>query len=266
MIADVQNALSAIIGAAPIVANAAGPGRIFELFIMTGIARALQNRSYDVWIRRSDGTRIQASDTDRRFIQRGGAPSGIPPRGGGAGNASTIVFGRRRRADWEILNGVQFAGRSSGNHEIDLAVIPVSVAEALRSGGAGGIPLGRPRVAIECKNVRAAGSVDEMRAFVARLYDLTLLRAHHSHLPNYPVPQAIHPSPPQGALHRPALTYWKENRRTLNIVARKSGFSAGAGSLTGYYGVEPHGGITASATNATSLFDNVADWIRSRGY
>lgn len=265
MIVDVQNALRAIIGAAPLIANAAGPGRVFELFIMTGIARALQNRSYDVWIRRSDGTRIRPSDTDRRFIQRGGAPTGIPPRAQGAGNASTIVFGRGRAA-WEILNGVQFAGRSSGHHEIDLAVIPVSVAEALRSGGSGGVPLGRPRIAIECKSVRATGSVDEMRAFVARLYDLTLLRAHHSHFPNLPAPQAIHPSPPQGALHRPALTYWKENRRTLNIVARRSGFSAGAASLTGYYGVEPHGGITASAANATSLFDDVANWIRRRGY
>lgn len=96
------------------------------------------------------------------------------------------------------------------------------------------------------------------------LYDLTLLQAHHPHLPPHAAPQAIHPNPPQGALHRPALTYWIENRQTLNVVARKTGFTLGARSLTHYYGVERHGAITAGSANAAVLFGDVANWISAR--
>ena len=266
MIRDVRSALTSIIAAAPIIRRAKGPGRLFELFVMTGIARELQSRNFDVWIRRSDGSRILPADRTRRFIQRGGAPTGIAARAFGPGNASSIVFQRGQRTVWELLNGVQFTGRSAGNHELDLAIIPDSVAQALRSTPTGGMPLGRPRVAIECKYVRAPGSPDEMRAFVARLYDLTLLRAHHPHLPPQAAPQAIHPSPPQGARHRPALTYWIENRRTLNVVARRTGFAAGSAALTGYYGVEPHGNITAGSLQAAGLFADVANWISNQGY
>jgi hypothetical protein len=38
------------------------------------------------------------------------------------------------------------------------------------------------------------------------------------------------------------ITYWLENRRTLNIIARKSGFAQGAAAMTGYHSVEPHRG------------------------
>ena len=79
MIADVQNALNGIVGSATILQNAAGAGRVFELYVMTGIGRALQARGYDVWVQRSDGSRILPTDADRRFIQRGGAPTGIAP-------------------------------------------------------------------------------------------------------------------------------------------------------------------------------------------
>ena len=44
----------------------------------------------------------------------------------------------------------------------------------------GGVPFGRPPVAIECKDV---GSVDETRAFIVRLYDMTVLQGHQPHLP-----------------------------------------------------------------------------------
>ena len=233
---------------------------------MTGIARALQTKNYDVWIKRSDGSRVLPTDRVRRFIQRGGAPSGIAPSALGRGNPSSISFRRGQGDAWEILNGVQFAGRSSGHHELDLAIVPEAVANSLRNRPGGGIPLGRPRVAVECKYVTALGSPDEMRALIARLYDLTLLWAHHPHLPPQRVPQAIHPDPPAGPLHEPANTYWSENRRTLNVLARKTGFSPGAAALTGYYRIEPHARITAGAANAAALFNDVADWISNQGY
>ena len=266
MINDVRNALHTIVGSATHLSNAAGPGRAFELYVMTGIARALKVRHYDVWIQRSDGSRVHPTDLDRRFVQRGGAPSGIPPAAQGPGNASSIAFRHRSRPAWELLNGVQFRGRSTARHEIDIAVVPESVAHALRNSPGGGRPLGRPRVSIECKDAGTNGSVDEMRAFVARLYDLTLLHTHHSYLPVVGPPRVIHPDAPPESIHRPVISYRQENHRTLNILARRTGFVRGTAALSDYHAVAPHDRITVGSTSATQLIDGVADWIRSRGY
>lgn len=84
-------------------------------------------------------------------------------------------------AEWEIWNGVQFEGRSGATHAIDISLVPRQVGMELRQSG--GLPFGRPRVAIDCKDVGQAGSVDEMRAFVARLYDVSLLYGHEPYLP-----------------------------------------------------------------------------------
>ena len=266
MINDVRNALHAIVGNATHLSHAAGPGRAFELYVMTGIARALKARGYDVWIRRSDGSRVHPTDLNRRFVQRGGAPAGIPPAAQGPGNASSIAFRRACRPAWELLNGVQFRGRSAARHEIDIAVVPECVARALRSLPAGGRPLGRPRVSIECKDVGTDGSVDEMRTFVARLYDLTLLRTHHSYLPVAGPPRAIHPHAPPESVHRPVISYRQENHRTMNVLARRTGFVRGTAALSDYHAVAPHDGITVGSASAAQLMNGVADWIRSRGY
>ncbi|WP_323037672.1 hypothetical protein [Pararhodobacter sp.] len=266
MIPQVQAALNSILTSVATLRMAGGAGRAFELFVMGGVARALQLRSYDVWLQRSDGTRILPGDADRRFIQRGGAPTGIAGAAQGPGNAATIGFRFQQRPTWELWNGIQFEGRSGATHEIDLAIVPSSVGQALRAQPAGGRPLGRPRVAIECKDVAAPGSVDEMRAFVARLYDITLLTSHHPHLAIGGAAQSIHPGLPQNSIHVPALSYWEENRRTLNVIARRSGFVTGAAAMTGYHSIEPHAGIAATTTSAQGLFDTVADWIVANGY
>ena len=266
MINEVRDSLNLIVGSVTNLKHAAGAGRVFELYVMTAIGLALKARGYDVWVRRSDGSRVFPTDSDRRFVQRGGAPTGIPPANQGRRNSSSIVFQRDQRPAWELLNGVQFEGRSNALHEVDLAIVPESVARALRNSSSGGSPRGRPRVSIECKDVGTNGSVDEMRAFVARLYDLTILRAHHVHLGIGGQPQAIHPAAPPGSIHRPALTYWLENRRTLNVLARRTGFVSGVAALTGYHAVEPHSGIVIGSAFSKQLMDDVADWIHGRGY
>ena len=266
MIPNVQAALNAVLGSAATLCNASGAGRAFELFVMTGVARELQIRGFEVWLQRSDGSRISRTDPDRRFIQRGGGPTGVAGASQGTSNASVIGFRRAQRSKWEIWNGIQFEGRSGARHEIDLAIVPESVGQALRAQPTGGFPTGRPRVAIECKDVATPGSIDEMRAFVARLYDLTLLAAHHPYLSVAGQPRAIHPSAPPGSLHRPVSSYWRENRRTLNIIARKKGFVKGAAAMTGYHSVEPHSGIVVGAANTDTLINAVADWIVGRGY
>jgi hypothetical protein len=266
MIPNVQAALNAVLGSAATLRNANGAGRAFELFVMTRIALALQVRGFEVWLQRSDGSRISSTDPDRCFIQRGGSPTGVAGASQGSSNASVIGFRWDQRSKWEIWNGIQFEGRSGALHEIDLAIVPESVGRALRAQPAGGFPTGRPRVAIECKDVKTPGSIDEMRAFVARLYDLTLLAAHHPYLSVAGPAQTIHPGAPPAPLHRPVSSYWRENHRTLNIIARKSGFVQGAAAMTGYHSVEPHSGIVVGAANTAALIDGVAEWIVRRGY
>ena len=264
---QVKNNLRTIIGNVAMLRNAAGAGRAFELYVMTGIGRALKARGYDVWVQRSDGSRVHPTDSDRRFIQRGGAPTGIAARAQGPDNASSIAFRRDLRSTWELHNGIQFKGRSAALHEIDLAILPESVARTLRNSSNGGRPLGRPRVCIECKDVGINGSVDEMRAFVARLYDLTILRAHHRHLEVAgAAPRVIHPGAPAEGIHCPTVTYWNENRRTLNVLARRTGFVRGSAALSGYFAVEPHAGIVVGSNSATELVDRIADWIDAHKY
>lgn len=264
MIHDVKSALDSILGNITTLRSANGAGRIFELFVMTGVATRLQVLGFDVWLQRSDGSRIASTDADRRFFQRGGAPAGIPPASAGPANASIIGLRKLQSgSSWEIWNGIQFEGRSGATHEIDIAVVPRDVGDRLRT--TGGLPFGRPRVAIECKDVGHPGSVDEMRAFVARLYDISVLYAHQPYLPFPPPPQGIYPGN-FGAqrFYSARVNYWDENRHTLNVVARRSGFSAGAAAMTSYYAVERHGYITAGSAEAGHLVETVAQWIANR--
>jgi hypothetical protein len=260
VINDVRTALDSILGSTTILRFANGAGRIFELFIMAGIAARLQTQGFDVWLQRSDGTQIRAGDSDRRFVQRGGAPTGVLRASLGPDNAS--VIGLRRvpaGSAWEIWNGIQFEGRSGATHEIDIAVVPREVGEELRQ--IGGSPFGRPRVAIECKDVGQPGTVDEMRAFVARLYDLSVLQGHRSYVPYPPPPQAIFPGTFTGSFYASQMTYWDENRNSFNVVARRTAFVAGATTMTSYFNVEPHGNITVGSSQANALVEAVSQWI-----
>lgn len=259
MIPSVSAALDAIVGRATTLTNASGAGRAFELFVMTEVALGLRGSGFSVWLQRSDGTKIQPTDPNRQFIQRGGAPTGVAPASSGPNNASMIGFRWGHRPGWEIWNGIQFYGRSQATHEIDIAIVPESVGADLRISG--GSPVGRPRVAIECKDVGTDGSLDEMRTLVARLYDVTLLHSHHRHLPYYPA-QAIHPGTPGGSKHRAVVTYWQENRRTKNILARRTGFVGGTIPLARYHHIESHANITVGSPAVTDLVASVVEWAR----
>lgn len=259
MIVAVQNALNSILGNNPALNNAAGAGRVFELYIMTGIAVEMQNRGFEVWLQRSDGTRVLPTDSDRAFVQRGGAPAAVPPASAGPGNASAIGLRRPNDDAWELWNGVEFRGRSGARDEVDIALVPAAVGNQLRING--GTPFGRPRVAIECKDAATSGSIDEMRTFVARLYDLTVLMGHQPHLQTPPPTLAITPGSPTGNFYFARVTYWDENRHSFNAVARQSGFSSGAIAMTAYYGIEGHPSITLNSAGYLGLVDSVCDWL-----
>ena len=110
MINDVRNAWRGLVGSVTHLKHSAGPGRVFELYVMTGITLALKAQGYEVFVRRSDGSRVRATDPDRRFVQRGRAPARIGAAAGSATNASSIVFRRGDRPAWRMLNGVLFQG------------------------------------------------------------------------------------------------------------------------------------------------------------
>lgn len=259
MIPAIASALGAIVGNVVALRHANGAGRAFELYIMTGIAAELQKRGATVRVQRSDGSVVSPGDADRRFIQRGGRPTGIFDAGLGRGNPSVFLFrlpGSSR--EWEIWNGVEFLGRSTGTHEVDIAIVPASVGAALRGSG-GGTPSGRPAVSIECKDVGSKGEADEMRAFVARMYDLTILNGH-GRIPHLPKPlKRIYPgSTPHDDAYS---TFWAGNRQTFNIVARRTGFRAGATAMTGYYAVQPRGPVVPGSAEHSALIDEVCTWI-----
>ncbi len=260
VIPAVASAIDAIVGSVTTLASARGAGRTYELYIMTGIAEGLARAGCAVHVQRSDGTVIHVHDADRRFHQRGGAPTGVSGASQGASNASSFVFrlpGASR--EWEIWNGIQFVGRSAGTHEIDVAIVPREVGLALRARAAGGLPVGRPAVAIECKDVADRGSGDEMRAFVARLYDLTILRSHTrvAHLP-HPL-RSINPSSGPGT--DAYETFWAGNRETFNVVARRTGFARGAAAMTAYYAIQPHGPVAPGTAADTALTGAIVGWI-----
>lgn len=260
MIPAVRSALNSILGTNPVLNNASGLGRSFELYIMTGIAVEMQSRGFDVWLQRSDATRIHPGDANQAFIQRGGSPTGVPAASAGGDNASVIGMSKPGGSVWELWNGIQFRGRSGGLHEIDISLVPASVASNLRI--AGGCPLGRPRVAIECKDHASAGSPDEMRAFIARLYDLTILASHGKHFANpSTTTMAIYPGSPGGYFYEAKQKYWDENRNSFNAIARQSGFSAGSRTMTSYYAIEPHSSISLNSAGFTTLIQAVCQWI-----
>lgn len=263
MIPAVQAALTAILGSVPQLNNANGAGRSFELYVMTGIAVEMQNRGFDVWLQRSDGSRIQATHADKTFIQRGGSPTGVAAASAGTNGPSVIGMRRPNGDVWELWNGIQFQGRSGGLHEVDLSLVPEPVASTLRT--TGGYPIGRPRVAIECKDYGTASLPDEVRAFVARLYDLSLLRTHGKYLPNPSADtMAIYPGSPNTGFYRAKHKYWNENRCTFNAIARRTGFSGGTTSMTSYYAIEPHASITLNSVGFTALIQAVGQWIESK--
>lgn len=265
---EVVDALRAIFGAFIPLQSARGAGRMFELFVEIKIAEGLMSRGWAVELQSSNGRPIGSGGM---FIQRGGAPGGVIPASRGVYGPSSIVISMPGRDEWEIWNGIQFCGRSYARHEIDIAIVPRQLAINLRRAATETRPFGRPRVAVECKDVACAGSADEMRALIARLYDVTLIQWHHGAV-KVPMGQVakIYDSPPPipGYVPPPAPGYGKaaaslrqENQRTCNVLARRGGFSQGALSMTALYRIKTYCNVGVGTPEAGALVNDVCDWI-----
>lgn len=259
MIPNVQAALNAIAGSVIPLNQAVGLGRVFELYVMTGIAERLLRFNWTVQLQRSDGFPLGVSDP---FIQRGGKPGGVAPAAHGPnGPSSILITNQRTRTAWEIWSGVQFRGRSNALHEFDVAVVPRELANDLRACTNIDFPFGRPIVAIECKDVQSSGSPDEMRTLIARLYDVTLTKSHKYLTGGSPI-NAIYAGGVSQPGYLPAHnTYRDSNLSTKNVLARTSNFSSGAIAMTSYYRISPYDQVLPGTSSAARLFDDVSAWL-----
>ncbi len=261
----IKRNLKNILHAAPILKHAKGAGRIFELYVIMRVAKALKDDGWTVEPLASNGKKILTpalpgmSKKHLPFIQRGGAPTGIVPTPYDNG-PSSIKISKDGKA-YEILNGVLFRGRSGALHELDISVVPHDLASKLRVGTSEGYPFGRPRIAIECKDVGATGTPDEMRSVVARMYDLTILDGHRGYLK---LPDGFIFDSPTPSFAEPAAptTYLDSNKESLCILARRSGLSKGATAMTGLYRIRPYINVTHSSTSANLLVSDIVNWIR----
>lgn len=261
MIPAISGALNSIVGNVTMINNAGGAGRIYELYLMTAIADCLRSAGAQVWIKRSDGTQIASGDANRQFVQRGGSPSGLPGSAQGPNGMSTIAFRLHHSTRvWEIWNGIQFSGRSGGKHEFDIAIVPEHTGSALRAQARGGVPFGRPVVAIECKDVSAPGTMDEMRSFIARLYDVTALQTHARYLTSVCNPlTSIHPG--QLPDDTPHGTFRGSNFACCSLLVRRTGFASGALALTSYFSIDPRANVVPGSSQHASLLSDLVTWI-----
>jgi len=263
MLAEIQSLLNDLANAAVSVTRASGAGRAYELLLMTSIASELDDRGYTVQLLRSDGTVQTPTMGPVTFIQRGGAPSGIRSASQGPNGPSSIVFQRSsQEPEWEMWNGVQFLGRSGSRHEFDISVVPRRLGDRLRNHQRGGRPFGHGWLALECKDMAADGTPDEMRTLLARIYDTTLLNWHANYIGATAPLRKIYPrSPLRNGFGQASATYRMENQRVFHGIVRRTGFSSGTAQMSAYYYIRRFDNVSSYSPELDRFVAEVCDWL-----
>lgn len=147
-----------------------GTGKALEAWILMRLALAAkQSGAWHVTLRRGTGAALPRNGV----FQFPATRHGIQPS---SSSASCFVLLEQLGGgiDLELHGSLQWQGRSEAKHEIDVSVVPAVIAQALRSSN-GGFPRGLPVLAVECKDKTSAGTSDEMRETLARMFDLALV-------------------------------------------------------------------------------------------
>jgi hypothetical protein len=126
--------------------------------------------TWSVTLRQGDGALLPHGNP---FLFSAGQSGIRPPNPAGPG---FVLLSNVNHANLslELHGGLQWQGRSGATHECDVSALPEAIALALRGNG-GGMPEGLPVAAFECKDKTKAGTADEMRQTLARLFDLALV-------------------------------------------------------------------------------------------
>lgn len=178
MEAELRSMLRALRAAHGPASIPTGAGKALEAWVLVRLASAAKALpTWNVTLRRGDGTPLGVGEPFRLPDQ----PSRIPPSNVAGPCYVLLQHTQHPCVALEIRGGVQWKGRSGALHECDVSVLPANIGEAIRNHG-GGNPQGLPVATIECKDKASAGSLDEVRQTLARLFDLALVTRPSSRL------------------------------------------------------------------------------------
>jgi hypothetical protein len=167
---DLRNALGSFAAANGPSVVPSSAGRALEAWLMMRLARAARGTGkWRVSLRLGNGAPLPAgANFAFPTSQSGILPSN--PAGPGFVLLERIVG---NPIALELHGSLQWKGRSGATHELDVSMLPQSIAAPLRTSG--GHPRGLPIAAYECKDKTNSATPDEMRQTVARLFDLALV-------------------------------------------------------------------------------------------
>ena len=232
---ELRRVLRGFSAANGIAAVPGGSGKALEAWIFMKLAMAARaTGQWIVTLRRGDDSLLPPGAT---FVFAT-SQSGIQASNLAAPCFIRLVHHQDVSKRIELHGGLQWRGRSNATHEIDVSAVPGNVAETLRN-GVGGLPRGLPILAVECKDRTHAGTPDEMRQTLARLFDLALVTS-----PAWPVAQCRTYEDVSGVT-------WGTRSRTYRgffakgtfAIARVGGFSLGARLIGHHYHVRRAGDV-----------------------
>lgn len=218
-----------------------GMGKALEAWIFMRLARAARvSGNWRVSLRRGDGSPLPAGS----MFVFATYQTGIQAAGISAPCYALIEKRSDPTVAIELHGSLQWEGRCKATHEIDVSALPASSALAIRAIG-GGRPRGVPIVAIECKDKVSAGTPDEMRQTLARLYDLSLVTP-----PQATTGCRICGPGTAGIWGSKGKAYREVFAQSLSAIARAGGFSRGARRMGQHYHIERGGRVFDAESTA----------------
>lgn len=225
-------------------------GRIFTTFATSPPTPKGAGKAFEVWLAMTMAEKVHRLPNWKVFLRDGmdnpltlGSPfvlksqmGGVRPLGASGPTIILLACQVDQQVEMELHTSLQWTGRSGVSHEIDISILPRTMAADLRGTG-GGCPVGLPVAAIECKDKIQLGGLDEAREKLARLFDTT-------HLGNaWPANGfQIHTASGVGWGQR-GTSYKDTFRDGMFGIARATRFQSGAVNLLNYYQIAQYDGL-----------------------
>jgi hypothetical protein len=146
-------------------------GKALEAWILLKLAStASMMPSWDVTLRQGDNTLLPPGASFQLASQH----TSIKPSSLSSPGFINLRHTKNPALEFELHCSLQWVGRSGARHEVDISLVPATIAQALRLNG-GGYPHGLPVAALECKDKTTIGTLDETRQSIARMFDLAFV-------------------------------------------------------------------------------------------